>query len=237
MREGTKAFLEKRKADFKANSEFAMAEKLQPASINGETDRIWSALRHRGEPLQQLHYRSFAGRGRRRSQAALARKTTTSMSSTSRGFRTSLAAKKLAATCSSIEKEQPKPRRMKHVQLSTTRLRFLFLAAKIWCHSGRVGVSYSDHYEEKGIFQRLMDRLRTIKKTITGSCPLYRRPSATDGPSCIFLCTVKRSSLTTYNIGRTQTETIKRRLKKMVARQSLPATGAICVHNLVPRSS
>ncbi len=53
---------------------------------------------------------------------------------------------------------------MKHVQLSTTRLRFLFLAAKIWCHSGRVGVSYSDHYEEKGIFQRLMDRLRAITK-------------------------------------------------------------------------
>ncbi len=51
---------------------------------------------------------------------------------------------------------------VKHVQLSTTRLRFLFLAAKIWCHAGRVGVSYSDHYEEKGIFQRLMDRLRSI---------------------------------------------------------------------------
>ena len=44
---------------------------------------------------------------------------------------------------------------MKHTQLSTTRLRFLFLAAKIWCHAGRVGVRYSDHYEEKGIFQRI----------------------------------------------------------------------------------
>ena len=53
---------------------------------------------------------------------------------------------------------------LKHVQLSTTRLRFLFLAAKIWCHGGRVGVSYSDHYQEKGIFQRLMDRLRAITK-------------------------------------------------------------------------
>ena len=61
---------------------------------------------------------------------------------------------------------------MKHVQLSTTRLRFLFLASKIWCHSGRVGVSYSDHYEEKGIFQRLMDRLRTIKKDDNGFVPV-----------------------------------------------------------------
>ncbi len=46
--------------------------------------------------------------------------------------------------------------------LATTRLKFLFLAAKIWRHAGRVGVSYSDHYEEKGIFSRLLDRLRAI---------------------------------------------------------------------------
>jgi len=41
---------------------------------------------------------------------------------------------------------------MKHVQLSTARLRFLFLAAKIWSHTGRVGVSCSDHYEKKESF-------------------------------------------------------------------------------------
>jgi len=29
--------------------------------------------------------------------------------------------------------------------------RFLFVAAKIWRHAGP-GVSYSDHYEEKGVF-------------------------------------------------------------------------------------
>ena len=38
----------------------------------------------------------------------------------------------------------------------------LFLAAKIWRHAGRVGVSYSDHYEDQGLFHRLMDRLRAI---------------------------------------------------------------------------
>jgi hypothetical protein len=41
-------------------------------------------------------------------------------------------------------------------------LRFLFLAAKIWRQAGRVGVSYSDHYAEQGIFRRLLDRLRVI---------------------------------------------------------------------------
>jgi hypothetical protein len=62
--------------------------------------------------------------------------------------------------------------KMEHTQLSTTRLRFLFLAAKIWCHAGRVGVSYSDHYEEKGIFQRLMDRLRSITEGVNGFAPV-----------------------------------------------------------------
>ncbi len=58
--------------------------------------------------------------------------------------------------------EQQKVAELKHTRLATTRLRFLFLAAKIWRHAGRVGVSYSDHYAEQGIFQRLMERLRAI---------------------------------------------------------------------------
>jgi hypothetical protein len=58
--------------------------------------------------------------------------------------------------------ESQKVEEMRHTTLATARLRFLFLAAKIWRHAGRVGVSYSDHYEEKGIFERLMDRLRAI---------------------------------------------------------------------------
>jgi len=59
-----------------------------------------------------------------------------------------------------------------HTTLATSRLRFLFVAAKIWRHAGRVGVSYSDHYEEKGIFQRLMDRLRVIVEGEKGFVPV-----------------------------------------------------------------
>ena len=51
---------------------------------------------------------------------------------------------------------------LRHTTLATSRLRFLFVAAKIWRHAGRTGVSYSDHYEEKGMLERLMDRLRRI---------------------------------------------------------------------------
>jgi hypothetical protein len=69
---------------------------------------------------------------------------------------------------------------LRHTTPQTARLRFLFLAAKIWRHAGRVEVSYwsirlseesfpndgihhySDHSEEKNILQRLMDRVRSI---------------------------------------------------------------------------
>ncbi len=61
---------------------------------------------------------------------------------------------------------------LQHTRLATSRLRFLFLAAKIWRHAGRVGVSYSDHYEEKGLFERLMHRLRAIGGGDKGFLPV-----------------------------------------------------------------
>jgi hypothetical protein len=58
--------------------------------------------------------------------------------------------------------EQTKVEDLQHTTLAIARLRFLFLAAKIWSHAGRVGISYSDQYAERGLFQRLMNRLRKI---------------------------------------------------------------------------
>ena len=46
------------------------------------------------------------------------------------------------------------------------------IAAKIWRHAGRSGVSYSDHYEEKGVFERLMNRLRRIVPRGQGYAPV-----------------------------------------------------------------
>jgi Transposase DDE domain group 1 len=65
---------------------------------------------------------------------------------------------------------------MKHTTLATARLRFLFLAARIWRHAGRVGVSYSDHYQEKGAFQLLMDRLRKVVRGPDGFAPVLPTP-------------------------------------------------------------
>ena len=61
---------------------------------------------------------------------------------------------------------------LQHTTLATSRLRFLFVAAKIWRHAGRTGVSYSDHYEEKGVLARLMDRLRRIVPRGQGYAPV-----------------------------------------------------------------
>jgi hypothetical protein len=58
--------------------------------------------------------------------------------------------------------EQAQVEQLQHTTLAIARLRFLFLAAKIWRHAGRVGISYSDQYAERGLFQRLMDRLRRV---------------------------------------------------------------------------
>jgi hypothetical protein len=72
--------------------------------------------------------------------------------------------------------EGAKVETLKHTTLATARLRFLFLAAKIWRHAGRVGVSYSDHYEEKGVFGRLLDRLRAIAATERRFVPVLTTP-------------------------------------------------------------
>ena len=70
--------------------------------------------------------------------------------------------------------EQAKANTLKHTTLATSRLRFLFVAAKIWRHAGRVGVSYSDHYDEKGLWQRLMDRLRSVVEQNNRFVPVIR---------------------------------------------------------------
>jgi len=63
---------------------------------------------------------------------------------------------------------------LRHTTLATARLRFLFVAAKIWRHAGRTGVSYSDHYEEQGVLERLMNRLRQIELGGQGYAPVMQ---------------------------------------------------------------
>ena len=71
-------------------------------------------------------------------------------------------------------KEDETVETLKHTTLATARLRFLFVAAKIWKHAGRTGISYSDQYQEQGLFNRLMTRLRNIVLPSEGFTPVIR---------------------------------------------------------------
>jgi hypothetical protein len=68
---------------------------------------------------------------------------------------------------------------LRHTTLATARLRFLFVAAKIWKHAGRVGISYSDQYVERGLLQRLMERLRAIAAGPARFLPVLATPLTT----------------------------------------------------------
>jgi len=94
--------------------------------------------------------------------------------------------------------EDAKVETLQHTTLATARLRFLFLAAKIWRHAGRVGVSYSDHYAEQGIFRRLMDRLGAIAADGPNFVPVL--PTALTGYRLLvhrILCTTDETNPTT----------------------------------------
>jgi hypothetical protein len=71
-------------------------------------------------------------------------------------------------------KEDETVETLQHTTLATARLRFLFVAAKIWKHAGRTGISYSDQYQEQGLFNRLMTRLRNIVLPGEGFTPVMR---------------------------------------------------------------
>jgi len=51
---------------------------------------------------------------------------------------------------------------LRHTTLGPRGFGFLFVAANDLPPRRPHWVSYSDHYEEKGVFERLMDRLRRI---------------------------------------------------------------------------
>ena len=55
-----------------------------------------------------------------------------------------------------------------HRTMATTRLRILYLAARIWRHAGQTGISYGSHNQERGLFDSLIGRLRAIQRTPNG---------------------------------------------------------------------
>ncbi len=72
--------------------------------------------------------------------------------------------------------EKAKVADLTHRTMSTTRLRMLYLAARIWRHGGRTGISYGSHYQERGLFDSLMERLRAIERKPNGYGPVVPTP-------------------------------------------------------------
>jgi len=68
--------------------------------------------------------------------------------------------------------EQATVETLGHTTLATARLKFLFLAARIWSHAGTAGVSYSSHYADQPVFERLMTRLRAVVEKANGFAPV-----------------------------------------------------------------
>jgi hypothetical protein len=61
---------------------------------------------------------------------------------------------------------------LRHTTLATSRLRFLFVAAKIWRHGRAHRSELQRSLRREGVFERLMDRLRRIAPRGQGYAPV-----------------------------------------------------------------
>ena len=92
-------------------------------------------------------------------------------------FQLSMLAYNLNCWLALFQREQDaKVEDLTHRTMATTRLRMLYLAARIWRHGGRTGTSYGSHYQERGLFDTLMQRLRAIERTPNGYGPVVPIP-------------------------------------------------------------
>lgn len=63
-----------------------------------------------------------------------------------------------------------------HRTIATTRLRMLYLAAKITRHGGQTEIHFGSQYQERDRFDQLMARLRSIKRNMHGFLPVVDTP-------------------------------------------------------------
>lgn len=63
-----------------------------------------------------------------------------------------------------------------HRTIATTRLRMLYLAAKITRHGGRTEIHFGSQYQERDRFDQLMARLRSIERSMDGFMPVLNTP-------------------------------------------------------------
>jgi hypothetical protein len=65
---------------------------------------------------------------------------------------------------------------MRHRTVATTRLRLLYLAARITRHGGQTEIHLGAQDQERDPFDPLMARLRSIERKIDGFMPVVNTP-------------------------------------------------------------
>ncbi len=65
---------------------------------------------------------------------------------------------------------------MRHRTVATTRLRLLYLAARITRHGGQTEIHFGAQYQERDRFDQLMARLRSIERKMDGFMPVVNTP-------------------------------------------------------------
>jgi hypothetical protein len=60
--------------------------------------------------------------------------------------------------------------------VATTRLRLLYLAARITRHGGQTEIHFGSQYQERHRFDQLMVRLRLIERKMDGFMPVVNTP-------------------------------------------------------------
>ena len=63
-----------------------------------------------------------------------------------------------------------------HRTVATTRLRLVYLAAKITRHGGQTEIHFGSQYQERDRFDQLMARLRSIERKMDGFIPVVNTP-------------------------------------------------------------
>jgi hypothetical protein len=65
---------------------------------------------------------------------------------------------------------------LRHRTLATTRLRLVYLAAKIGRHGGQTEIHFGSQYQERDRFDQLMARLRSIERKMDGFRAVVNTP-------------------------------------------------------------
>lgn len=92
-------------------------------------------------------------------------------------FQLSMIAYNLNCWLQLLDRDETAPMaEMTHQTIATSRLRLLYLAARVTRHGGQTAIHFGHQYRESARFDRLMARLRSIEQDVAGFGPVISTP-------------------------------------------------------------